>query len=148
MLIAGILIGILSIMLSSFGQIVQKKGHVIAAKAGKHYICTGTWMVGQFLALCGVPIFIIAISMTSQTSLSILPALSIILVTIWSCIFLDSEFTKWEFMSLAFLIPGTTVVLIFSNVPKQEIGAYDLKDFVYSPQSIVFITIAILLNIS
>jgi len=148
MLIAGILIGILSIMLSSFGQIVQKKGHVIAAKAGKHYICTGTWMVGQFLALCGVPIFIIAISMTSQTSLSILPALSIILVTIWSCIFLDSEFTKWEFMSLAFLIPGTTVVLIFSNVPKQEIGAYDLKDFVYSPQSIAFITIAILLNIS
>ena len=94
-----------------------------------------------------MPIFIVAMSMTSQTALSILPAMSIILVTIWSCIFLDSEFTKWEFMSLSFLIPGTTIVLVFSNVPKRDISASELKDYVYSGGSIALITIAIILNV-
>lgn len=50
-------------------------------------------------------------------------------------------------MSLSFLIPGTTIVLVFSNVPKRDISASELKDYVYSGGSIALITIAILLNI-
>lgn len=59
---------------------------------------------------------------------------------------MDSEFTRWEFLSLAFLCPGTIIMLIFSHVPKKEITSGELSSYAYSPGSIALLSIVIVSN--
>lgn len=146
MLVFGILVGMLATFIQTIGQIVQKKGHMDALRKRQNFICNLTWICGQSLNLIAVPVFIVSISNTSQTAQSILPALSIILITIWSCILLGSEFTKWEAISMSFLIPATMILFIFSSVPKQDIKSEELKDYVYSPGSVALLVSAFIIN--
>jgi len=139
-------VGMLSTFIQSIGQIVQKKGHMLALRSGTSFICNPTWMLGQSLNLIAVPIFVVSISNTSQTAQSILPALSIILITIWSCILLGSEFTRWEALSMTFLIPATIILFIFSSVEKQDIHSDELESYVYSTGAITLLVLAFVLN--
>ena len=146
-MIAGIIFGVIYWVLSSIGQIIQKKGHLQAEREKKNFLFNLKWIFGQLLWLASVPINIIAISMTSQTALSMLPALSIIFVSIWSWLFLDTVFTKYEFFSLIFLVPGTTTIFFYSNIPKEKISTSELSEYVYSPESIFLICFVLWANL-
>ena len=143
----GIFFGVIYCIQSSIGQIIQKKGHIEASKNNKTVLYNWKWIFGQLLCMLSIPINIIAISMTSQTALSMLPALSIIFVSIWSWLFLNVVFTKYEFFSLLFMIPGTTTIIVYSNIPKENISTSELSDYVFSPETIYLICSVFSLNV-
>lgn len=148
MLLLGLLFGFGNAFFDSLGFVVQKKGHLEAAEQKKYFLTHYTWILGQASTILAVPFLIAALSLSSQTALSFIPALAILLITIWSRLILKVKLTFYDLVALLFLIPGIILIILFSSVEKIEIYSWEIGSYLFSLQTIIFVIIEFGLLIS
>lgn len=136
MLFLGLLFGVVSSVLSSFGYVFQRKGRLQALETGNTYLKNCNWIFGQFIAILRTPIYMVALSLTSQTTLSIVPIFSIYMIILASRLILHNELTWNDFFSTWFFTPGMVLIIIGSHVKQPDIKSTQLGDYVFSTGSI------------
>ena len=140
-LLVGCAISLLSSVIATLGYAVQKMGHEKALSAKEHYIKEPKWIIGFMLIVISVPIYSLSLVFASQTAMSMVPTLSIIFVMFWSWLLLNEKLTKYELYAIAFLAPGTIVIILSCNVTETHIGSNAFKDYIFSNQSVLFLSV-------
>lgn len=90
----------------------------------------------------------IALSLTSQISLSIIPILSIYMIVLASWIVLDAKLTKYDFWTCLFFTPGMVLIIIGSHVHQPSIKSHELGDYVFSTESIILFMVSLLILVT
>jgi hypothetical protein len=141
------MLGVMSAMFDSLGFVVQKLGHIQAAEQKKKYLKHPTWILGLICQILSVPFMLTALNLCSQTALSFVPALAIIFIIIWSRLILKVPMTRYDLLALAFVIPGIILILRFSAIKKVDIKSWRLGYYFFSPQTIIYVSIMVILFI-
>lgn len=76
----------------------------------------------------------------SQTAMSMIPTLSILFIMFWSWLILDEKLGRYDIMAISFLIPGTIVVLLSSDVAETEIKSDAFNYYLFSNSSVMFLS--------
>ena len=147
MLILGLLFGCLSATFDSLGFVIQKKGHLEAAKLKKKYLKHPTWIIGLVTQISSVPFLMVALNLSSQTALSFIPALAIVYIVIWSRLILKVPLTPHDLLALAFTIPGILLIISFSTLKKVDLLSWETGDYIFSTQTILLMIIMLTLLI-
>ena len=138
--IIGCLISLLSSVLTTLGYVVQKIGHMKAIEKNWHYIREPFWILGIFLIIVSIPIFSLSLMFASQTAMSMIPTLSILIIMFWSWLLLNEKLTRYDFFAIAFLFPGTIVILLSSDVAESDLKN-NAFSYIFSNNSLVFLAI-------
>ena len=96
--------------------------------------------MGIFLIIVSIPIFSLSLMFASQTAMSMIPTLSILIIMFWSWLLLNEKLTRYDFFAIAFLFPGTIVILLSSDVAESDLKN-NAFSYIFSNNSLVFLAI-------
>lgn len=137
----GLLFGVLSATFDSLGFVVQKKGHLEAARQKKYFLKNPIWILGQICTILAIPFLLAALNLSSQTALSFIPALAILFISLWSRLILKIKLSMYDLIALLFLIPGVILIVTFSIIEKITINSWELSKYLFSIETIIFISL-------
>ncbi|CAI2372418.1 unnamed protein product [Moneuplotes crassus] len=147
MLLLGLIFGVLSSCFDALGFVIQKKGHILAAEKGIKYLKHPIWILGMVTQILANPFLLVALNLSSQSALSFIPALAIINIVIWSRVILGVKVTKYDLYALCFMIPGIALIITSSRVRKIDLLSWQVGDYLFSTQTIIYLCITLALFI-
>jgi len=130
-----------SSIIATLGYAIQKIGHMRAYENNRTYLREPYWFLGMTLISISVPIFSLSLMFASQTAMSMIPTLSILFILFWSWLLLDEKLGRYDFTAIAFLGPGTVVILLSSDVVESEIKSDALSYYIFSNSSVLFLSL-------
>ena len=139
----GCSLNIISNVLCTLGYAVQKIGHVKAQNQNTHYIKQPLWISGILMIAASIPIYSFSLWFVSQTAMSMMPTLSILLIMFWSWLLLDEKLTSYDLIAISLLTPGTVIIMLSSNVADKSMGALTFNQNLISSQTLIFLSIVI-----
>ena len=148
MFIVGLIFGVVSWVLASFGYVFQRKGQLQAMETGTSILRNCSWLFGQTIALLRTPVYMVALSMTSQISLSVIPIFSIYMIILSSWIVLNTQLTRYDVYPLIFFTPGMVIIIIASHVKQPDIKSKDLNEYIFSTGSIWLLILAFIILVT
>ncbi|CAI2372812.1 unnamed protein product [Moneuplotes crassus] len=137
----GCFISLVSSVIATLGYAVQKMGHMKAIDRRANYLREPLWILGFGLITCSIPIYSFSLVFASQTAMSMVPTFSILFVMFWSWLLLNEKLTKYEIFATLFLGPGTFIIILSCNVEDTEIKSNAFHDYIFSNQSLLFLSI-------
>ncbi|CAI2373213.1 unnamed protein product [Moneuplotes crassus] len=140
-LLIGCFISLVSSVIATLGYAIQKMGHVKAIGQKENYLKEPLWIAGFGLIILSTPIYSFSLVFASQTAMSMVPTFSILFVMFWSWLLLNEKLTKYEVLAILFLGPGTFIIILSCNVEEPEIKSNAFQDYIFSNQSLLFLSI-------
>ena len=137
----GWVISLVSSVIATLGYAVQKMGHMRAIDKQINYLKEPLWVLGFGLITISIPIYSFSLVFASQTAMSMVPTLSILFVMFWSWLLLDEKISRYEIFATSFLGPGTFLIILSCNVADTEMKSNAFHDYIFSNQSILFLSI-------
>ena len=116
-------------------------GHIRAIEKNSNYIKEPLWIVGFGLITVSIPVYSFSLIFASQTAMSMVPTLSILFVMFWSWLLLNEKLTSYEIFATLFLGPGTVLIILSCNVADTDMKSDAFRDYIFSNQSMLFLSI-------
>ena len=101
------------------------------------------WIGGITLIAVSIPIYSFSLCFASQTAMSMIPTLSILLIMFWSWLLLDEKFTSYDILAISLLTPGTLIILLSSKVTEGVSTSSSFSEHILSTQTILFLSLSV-----
>lgn len=136
----GTWISLFSSLIATLGYAIQKMGHIRAQNGSTNYLKEPLWIIGMLLIIISIPIYSLSLLFASQTAMSMIPTLSILFILFWSWLLLNEKVDKITMVAIAFLTPGTAIILASSDVAESEMSTSTFNQYLFSNGSLIFLS--------
>ena len=124
--IFGILLNIFGWFCTTLGYALQRKSHNQIRKNGGAFYKHPLWWISAIILVSATFIYMISMSMTNQSTLSVIGPMGLIISVAMGKFLLNEEVTKYEILGIAFITPGSILTLLFASLNNRR---YNREEF-------------------
>lgn len=101
---------------TAFGWAFQKKAYNQVQGTKDSVLSKFMWWVGLVCVILTQPLYIVGVSMANQSTIGVVGPFALIANILLARIYLKEKISKWEYISIFLLIPGTIVTLSYASM--------------------------------
>ena len=137
--VVGVSINILGSWFMAFGYAMLKLAHNQAHKMNVNYLNTRTWWIGLTWAILAQPWYVICASMASQSTLSVVGPVGILVNIIFAYYVLNEKIVVIEIIGIGLFVPGIIFTLYFASMKNHLYNQVEFNKVLYQPLPLFFL---------
>ena len=137
--IFGVAITFIGNVLAGLGWAFQKKAFNKVQNTQKSVLSQWIWWIGWILIIIPQPMYVIGVSMANQSTIGAVGPFALISNMILARFYLKEEIRKWEYISIALLIPGVIITLNYASMENQRYSSDEFSQLFFSTISMLYL---------